>query len=64
MVEDQTKVGNTDCIKFIERTNQNNYLNIISADGCWSYVGKFFEIQSLSLQANGCVYIIYRNSFT
>ena len=57
MVEDQTRVGNTDCIKFIERTNQKNYLRIVSEKGCWSYVGRFVEQipQSLSL-ATGCVY--------
>jgi hypothetical protein len=43
MVEDQTRVGNTDCIKFIERKNQENYLRIISGKGCWSYVGRFVE---------------------
>jgi hypothetical protein len=57
MVEDQTRVGNTDCIKFIERKNQENYLRIISEKGCWSYVGRFVEQspQSLSVQATGCV---------
>jgi len=57
MVEDQTRVGTQDCIKFIEGSNQKNYLRIVSEKGCWSYVGRFVEEspQTVSL-GPGCVY--------
>lgn len=46
------------CIRIIPRTNQVNYLSVISASGCYSYVGKqsnerFPRGQPLSL-GNGC----------
>ncbi|MBN1323470.1 MAG: M12 family metallopeptidase [Methanotrichaceae archaeon] len=45
-------------IRFVERTDQNagqypNYVNFISADGCWSYVGMQGNRQDLSL-GDGC----------
>ena len=47
------------CIKFVARTSQSSYLNIKSAGGCWSYVGRLpssYQPQELSLDRNGCVY--------
>ncbi|ROT61684.1 zinc proteinase Mpc1 [Penaeus vannamei] len=45
------------CIRFIERTTQANYLEIVTNDsGCWSYVGTIGGMQRLSLDTNGCIY--------
>ena len=33
MIEDQTRLGTNDCIRFIERTNQGNFLRINSEKG-------------------------------
>jgi hypothetical protein len=40
-------------IRFVQRTNQADYVRIVTADGCWSYVGKIGGRQDLSL-GNGC----------
>ncbi|MET0402391.1 MAG: M12 family metallopeptidase [Cystobacter sp.] len=40
-------------IRFVARTNQADYVRIITADGCWSYVGKIGGRQDLSI-GNGC----------
>jgi len=44
------------CFEFVERTDETDYIEIISAGGCWSYVGKIGGRQQLSLARNGCVY--------
>jgi hypothetical protein len=40
-------------IRFVARTNQADYVHVITADGCWSYVGKIGGKQDLSL-GSGC----------
>ncbi|EAU69954.1 metalloproteinase 1 [Stigmatella aurantiaca DW4/3-1] len=40
-------------IRWVPRTNQADYVRIITSDGCWSYVGKIGGRQDLSLGA-GC----------
>ncbi|XP_066510234.1 high choriolytic enzyme 1-like [Hoplias malabaricus] len=44
------------CIRFITRTNQRDYLSIESRSGCYSYVGRLGNGQTVSLDRNGCVY--------
>ncbi|ROT61685.1 zinc proteinase Mpc1 [Penaeus vannamei] len=45
------------CIRFVERTSQSNYIEIVSNDsGCWSYVGTIGGKQRVSLDSNGCMY--------
>ena len=41
LIEDQTRINGNDCIKFVPRTNQANYINIQSISGCYSYVFNF-----------------------
>ena len=57
IVEDRTRVGDRDCIKFARRTNELTYLTVIRGSGCWSYVGKqrLPGKQELSL-GNGCIF--------
>ncbi|KAM8938764.1 embryonic protein UVS.2-like [Pelodytes ibericus] len=43
------------CVRFVPRTNQKDYLNIISDTGCWSDIGRSGGTQDLSLQASGCL---------
>ncbi|XP_005747702.1 high choriolytic enzyme 1-like [Pundamilia nyererei] len=44
------------CIRLIRRTNERDYLNIQSLNGCYSYIGRLYYAQELSLQQSGCVY--------
>lgn len=44
------------CIRFVSRTNEKDYVKIISGDGCYSQLGKVGSMQELSLQKNGCIY--------
>lgn len=43
------------CIRFVTRTNQKDYVEIINSSGCWSSLGRQGGKQQLSLQRNGCV---------
>jgi len=58
-IEDQTRIDDRDCIKFVPRTNQANWLRIHSGtgplSGCWSYVGRLTRpgAQDLSLEKRG-----------
>ncbi|XP_041795805.1 high choriolytic enzyme 1-like [Chelmon rostratus] len=44
------------CIRFFPRTNQRDFLHIQSLDGCYSYVGRQGNGQTLSLSHRGCIY--------
>lgn len=58
MIEEKTKSGDEECIKFVERTNQDKWIEIINGEGCWSWIGQFGarKFQHLSLQVPGCIY--------
>ncbi|CAH2325731.1 astacin-like metalloendopeptidase [Pelobates cultripes] len=43
------------CVRFVPRTNEKDYLNIISDKGCWSLLGRIGGVQDLSLQTVGCL---------
>lgn len=43
------------CITFMERTNQNDYINFFVGSGCWSYIGRVGGRQQLSI-GNGCAF--------
>uniref|UniRef100_A0A4W3H0J0 Metalloendopeptidase n=1 Tax=Callorhinchus milii TaxID=7868 RepID=A0A4W3H0J0_CALMI len=44
------------CIKFVHRTNEAAYIELISKSGCWSSVGRTGQKQGLSLQIPGCIH--------
>ncbi|XP_044048772.1 high choriolytic enzyme 1-like [Siniperca chuatsi] len=44
------------CISFIPRTDQKDYLNIQSLNGCYSFVGRRGNGQTVSLSRNGCIW--------
>ncbi|XP_038562809.1 high choriolytic enzyme 1-like [Micropterus salmoides] len=44
------------CIRFVPRTSERDYIHIQSLDGCFSYVGRRFNAQALSLKRQGCLY--------
>ncbi|KAG9260964.1 high choriolytic enzyme 2-like [Astyanax mexicanus] len=44
------------CIRFKRRTNERDYLSIESRNGCYSYVGRRGNAQTVSLARNGCIY--------
>lgn len=43
------------CVRFVPRTNQNDFIDIFSGDGCFSYIGRNGGRQDLSLRRNGCL---------
>ncbi|KAF4094411.1 hypothetical protein AMELA_G00014770 [Ameiurus melas] len=44
------------CVQFIPRTNEEDYIDIISNTGCYSYVGRIGGRQVVSLNRFGCIY--------
>ncbi|GFT09957.1 zinc metalloproteinase nas-15 [Nephila pilipes] len=43
------------CIKWVERTEEDNYVEIYSEMGCWSELGRVGGVQSLSLESPDCM---------
>ncbi|XP_018427273.1 PREDICTED: astacin-like metalloendopeptidase [Nanorana parkeri] len=43
------------CIRFVPRTSETDFLNIISDFGCWSFMGRSGGGQEVSLDRGGCV---------
>ncbi|XP_076018774.1 hatching enzyme 1.2-like [Genypterus blacodes] len=44
------------CIRFVNRGSQRDYLSIQSNNGCYSYVGRRGNAQTVSLDRSGCIY--------
>ncbi|XP_036440034.1 low choriolytic enzyme-like [Colossoma macropomum] len=44
------------CVRFIPRTQQKDYIQIESREGCYSSVGRSGGEQILSLKRDGCIY--------
>ncbi|XP_058238123.1 low choriolytic enzyme-like [Hemibagrus wyckioides] len=44
------------CVQFVPRTNEEDYIHIVSDQGCYSFVGRIGGMQNVSLQRDGCVY--------
>ncbi|XP_026988825.1 low choriolytic enzyme-like [Tachysurus fulvidraco] len=44
------------CIQFVPRRNEENFIHILSDQGCYSSVGRRGGRQVVSLQRNGCVF--------
>uniref|UniRef100_A0A8B9K2K1 Metalloendopeptidase n=1 Tax=Astyanax mexicanus TaxID=7994 RepID=A0A8B9K2K1_ASTMX len=44
------------CIRFTQRSNQRDYISIEARSGCYSYVGRRGNAQTVSLARNGCIY--------
>jgi hypothetical protein len=58
MIETSTRLDSgKDCIKFIERREEENWLRIDEGVGCWSYMGKFATKgpQQVTLQSPQCL---------
>ncbi|XP_034155678.2 high choriolytic enzyme 1 [Pangasianodon hypophthalmus] len=51
-----TSFQKSTCIRFKRRTNEEDYIHIISDTGCYSFVGRRGGRQVVSLQRTGCVY--------
>ncbi len=55
MIESQTKDGFVNCIKFVERKNQPDWIQIKNLDGCNSKVGLQGGLQVISLNKDRCL---------
>lgn len=41
LIEDSTRINGKDCIKFVPKTTENNFIRIMNyLGGCWSPVGR------------------------
>ncbi|XP_056419828.1 hatching enzyme 1.2-like [Hyla sarda] len=43
------------CVQFVNRNSESDYLYIQSGSGCWSYIGKIFGKQTVSLESQSCM---------
>jgi Astacin (Peptidase family M12A) len=43
------------CVRFVPRSTQDDYIEIIDGDGCYSYLGRIGGRQVLSLNKTDCV---------
>ncbi|KAM9422014.1 uncharacterized protein ACWYII_019917 [Salvelinus alpinus] len=46
----------TTCVRFLQCQNERDYLSIESRSGCYSYVGRQGNTQTVSLAHQGCLY--------
>uniref|UniRef100_H3AYJ7 Metalloendopeptidase n=1 Tax=Latimeria chalumnae TaxID=7897 RepID=H3AYJ7_LATCH len=56
ILESMTELQTMTCVRFVTRTNEVDYVNIVPEDGCFSSVGKDGGKQTLSLTNDGCLF--------
>lgn len=44
------------CIRFVQRSNERDFISIVSKQGCWAELGRTGGMQEVSLNRGGCVY--------
>ncbi|XP_070389773.1 astacin-like metalloprotease toxin 1 isoform X2 [Dermacentor albipictus] len=49
-------IENVTCVRFVERTNEKDYIRIFSGRGCYAAVGHLRGVQLVSL-GQGCLYL-------
>lgn len=49
------EIQSKSCVRFVARTTQPDYIEIINNGGCYSFLGRLGGKQELSLSRNGCV---------
>ncbi|KAJ6634950.1 High choriolytic enzyme 1 [Pseudolycoriella hygida] len=50
-----TIIEHATCIRFVKRKDEEDYVEIINGNGCWSWLGRIGGRQELSLDRNGCL---------
>ncbi|KAK2842797.1 hypothetical protein Q5P01_012997 [Channa striata] len=49
-------ISSSGCVRFIPRTTETDYIHIQSLDGCYSFVGRQGNAQTVSLNSNDCIH--------
>jgi len=55
LISDATKVRGRNCITFVKRTNQKDYILIKKDDGCFSMIGRTGRGEQILSLGNGCL---------
>lgn len=50
-----TIIEHATCIRFVHRTIEEDFIEFIDGNGCWSWLGRIGGRQELSLDRNGCI---------
>ncbi|CRK89170.1 CLUMA_CG002931, isoform A [Clunio marinus] len=56
MLRQFTAISNSTCVRFVERTDEEDFVDIINGSGCWSWLGRMGGRQELSMKINGCFF--------
>ncbi|KAK2840299.1 hypothetical protein Q5P01_014039 [Channa striata] len=49
-------ISSSECVSFIPRTTETDYIHIQSLDGCYSFMGRQGNAQTVSLNSNDCIH--------
>lgn len=55
MISELRIIESLTCIRFVTRTTQEDFVEVINGDGCWSWLGRIGGRQELSMRRNGCI---------
>ncbi|CRK94348.1 CLUMA_CG007862, isoform B [Clunio marinus] len=54
MLREFADIERVTCVRFVQRTTQVDFVDIVNGDGCWSWIGRIGGRQELSMDTNGC----------
>lgn len=56
MVNEFRTIEDRTCIRFVRRTNEIDFVDIINGGGCWSWLGRQGGRQEMSMSRPGCFF--------
>lgn len=56
MIREFRIIESATCVRFVQRTTEVDFVEIINGNGCWSWLGRIGGRQELSMDTNGCIW--------
>jgi len=54
MLRETHEIERETCVRFVQHTNEVDFVDVINGSGCWSFIGRIEGRQEVSMEMPGC----------